>query len=123
MVSPETEEVVAGDLDGTSKTRWDARLAADNVDLAGLDRLIRDLLTENVAPANAPRAVVGMSNGGSMNATVAAVGTVPALSACISPRVFGRGILLRGRSTRRGGHHPNADGVVHVRARPQRERR
>jgi len=73
IIVPEAEEVVAGDLDGNGKIRWDSSLTADNVDFANLDRLLSQLEAAGRIPANGPRYSVGMSNGGAMSIGLGAI--------------------------------------------------
>lgn len=82
VASPEAEEAVAGDLDGDGKERWDAAVAANNVDLKSLDGLVTSLRVDGQVPASAPNAVIGMSNGGGM---AVALGSVSALAGSAFP--------------------------------------
>jgi hypothetical protein len=77
VLGTEAEEVVAGDLDGNLKIRWDASLLDSNVDLANLDRLIADLRAMGAIYAATPLFVLGMSNGGAFSVSLGAVGGAP----------------------------------------------
>ena len=88
VVSPEAEEVVAGDLDNNQRIRWDVRPNVDNLDFANLDQLVEDLLADGVVAPDAPRAVTGMSNGGAMSVSLGALGAVPALAAAFPRLTF-----------------------------------
>lgn len=73
VLGTEAEEAVAGDLNGDGKERWDASLAAGNVDLANLDTLIASLRASGAIGPETPLLALGMSNGGSMAVTLGAV--------------------------------------------------
>ena len=77
MLGTEAEEAVAGDLNGDGKERWDASLAAGNVDLANLDALIASLRGSGAIGPATPLYVAGMSNGGAMAISLGAVASAP----------------------------------------------
>ena len=77
VLGTEAEEAVAGDLNGDGKERWDASLAAGNVDLANLDTLIASLRASGAIGPTTPLLALGMSNGGSMAVTLGAVASAP----------------------------------------------
>ncbi len=73
VLSPEAEEVAAGDLDGNGKIQWDIALNPANTDFRSLDTLLGSLVSTSVIPAGLPTYVMGMSNGGAMAITLGAV--------------------------------------------------
>jgi predicted esterase len=77
VVSTEAEEVVAGDLNGDQKIRWNAAVATGNIDMANLNALVARLRQQGVIDASTPLFVVGMSNGGAMSVSLGAVADAP----------------------------------------------
>jgi dienelactone hydrolase len=78
VLSPESEESVAGDLNGDDHERWDVSVTADNLDLGSLSSLLTEVRTELGLEASAPNAVLGMSNGGAMALALGAVSVLDA---------------------------------------------
>jgi len=78
VLATEAEEVVAGDLDGNGKIRWDGNLTIDNTDFANLDQLVASLRADGTIDFDTPLFAVGMSNGGSFSISLGAVASQPA---------------------------------------------
>jgi hypothetical protein len=81
VLAYDSEETVAGDLDGNGKLRWDVSASATNIDFANLNALVAQLRTRGLISAALPLYAFGMSNGSSMVVTLGALGTQPALAA------------------------------------------
>ncbi len=81
VVSFDSEETVAGDLDGNDKRRWDVSPTVGNVDFANLDLLLGTLRTRGVISGALPLYAFGMSNGSSMVVVLGALASQPELAA------------------------------------------
>jgi predicted esterase len=77
VISPEAEEVAAGDLDGNGKIRWSPQMKADNKDYANLEALLGELRAQGKLASTTPLYSLGMSNGGSMSVAIGAVAATP----------------------------------------------
>lgn len=80
VLAPESEETVAGDLDGDGKIRWDIILSPSNTDFANLDALITTLRQRGIISASMPLYAMGMSNGSSMVVSLGAIASIPSLA-------------------------------------------
>ena len=78
VLSPEAEEVAAGDSDGNGKIQWDIALNPANTDFRSLDTLLGSLVSTSVIPAGLPTYVMGMSNGGAMAISLGAIAATAA---------------------------------------------
>ena len=78
VLSPEAEEVAAGDLDGNGKIQWDIGLNPANTDFRALDTLLGSLVSTSVIPAGLPTYVMGMSNGGAMAISLGSIAATAA---------------------------------------------
>lgn len=67
VIATEAEEVVAGDLNGDDKIRWNGRITEDNVDFQNLQILFSGMITQGLIPEDTPKFVLGMSAGGSFS--------------------------------------------------------
>lgn len=73
VVSFEAEEVVAGDLDGNEKLRWNPRPESGNVDFENVELLLEYLIERGDIDADTPLFAVGMSNGGAFSLSLGAI--------------------------------------------------
>ncbi len=73
VLGTESEETVAGDLDGNGLRRWNPALNPANVDFANLNALVASLRAAGTIAPTTPLFAVGMSNGGAMAVGLGAV--------------------------------------------------
>ncbi len=81
VISTESEETAAGDLNGDGKERWITRPVSDNVDLGNLQVLFQSFQDRGLVPAGTPKFALGMSAGGSFSHALGTLGDTAAAPA------------------------------------------